>query len=215
VLDKLGVRRVIVAGHSYGGTIALGYAESHPARLAGLVLLDAGASCTHVGLFERSQARLVKFVELPVIAQLSTATFSQLLRKASGESGDSEAFDPNPVNSNHRRRLLSINLKHGNLEAYAGEALAANDVIERVNKGLASLRVPVTVIQGDHDKLVEPRCGRALAASIRGARLEMLSGGHMTPYTHPADVASAIDSAAAAAISQELQLAKRRSAQSR
>jgi pimeloyl-ACP methyl ester carboxylesterase len=198
-LAALKVHKAILVGHSYGGTVALGYGETRPARVAGLVLMDAGASCVHVDYQERMQARLAKALELPVIAQLSTATFSQLTRKTLGEAGDDEAFSPNPVDPAHRRRLLSINLKHGNLEAYGGEALAANEVIARVNRGLPSLRLPVVVIQGDHDKLVEPRCGQGLAAAVPGAEFMSVSGGHMTPYTHPADAAAAVERVAALA----------------
>src|SRR2546423_2291832 len=37
-LDHLGVERAIVAGHSWGGGVALAMAERHPERVAGLVL---------------------------------------------------------------------------------------------------------------------------------------------------------------------------------
>jgi pimeloyl-ACP methyl ester carboxylesterase len=192
LLARLGISRPIVVGHSYGGSIALAYAESDPGAVRGLVLVDAAAACTRTGLLEHAQARLVQALELPVIAQLADVTFSQLLRTVSAEKAESEAFAPNAVAPAHRARLLSINLKHGNLEAYAGEVLASNGVIEDVNRGLARIGVPTTVIQGDHDELVKPECGRRLAAGIPGAALEMVSGGHMVPYTHPDAVAAAV-----------------------
>ena len=40
VLDRLGVRRAHVVGHSYGGDIALQLAADHPERVASLVLLE-------------------------------------------------------------------------------------------------------------------------------------------------------------------------------
>jgi pimeloyl-ACP methyl ester carboxylesterase len=200
---RLGLGKPIVVGHSYGGTIALAYAERHPRHLSGLVAVDAGAACTHVSFFERARARFVKFTELPVIAQLATATFSQLMRKASGEAGDDEAFSPGAVDPRHRERLLAINLKHGNLEAYAGEALASNGVIANVNRRLSAIRVPTVVIQGDADKLVKPRCGRELASDIADSRLEMLAGSHMQPYVHPEAVAGAGATVAAEAVAAE------------
>lgn len=194
LLARLGVSRVLIAGHSYGGTIALAYAERHPGAVAGLVLIDAAAACAHTGSLEKAQARLVQALELPVVAPLADVTFSQLLRTASAERGESEAFGPDPVDAGHRRRLLSINLKHGNLEAYAGEVLASGGVIAGINRGLSALRVPAVVLQGDRDRLVRPECGRELAARLPGARLEMVPGGHMVPYTHPAAVAAAVRS---------------------
>ena len=82
-------------------------------------------------------------------------------------------------------RALAINMKHGNLEAWAGEMLAANNVIESVNHSLYTIHTPAIVIQGEHDKLVYPHCGRRLAATLPHAQLEMIGGGHMAPYTPP------------------------------
>lgn len=193
-IERLHLGRPILVGHSYGGAISLAYAERYPRGVRGLVLVDAAATCTHNSGFVRAQARFVKFVELPVISQVADVTFSQLLRTASADPAEKEAFSPNPVNQRHHQRVLAINLKHGNLEAYAGETVAANSVIEGVNRGLASIRVPAIVLQGDQDKLVKPECGRRLAASLPDARLQMVQGGHMVPYTHPAAVAAAVES---------------------
>jgi pimeloyl-ACP methyl ester carboxylesterase len=196
VIEKLHLGHPILVGHSYGGAISLAYAERHPAEVRGLVLVDAAATCTRNSAFARDQARFVKLVELPVISQLADVTFSQLLRTASADPDESEAFSPNAVNQRHHQRVLAINLKHGNLEAYAGETLAANGVIEALDRGLGSIHVPAVVIQGAQDKLVKPQCGRRLAASLPDARLQMVQGGHMAPYTHPATVAAAVQALA-------------------
>jgi pimeloyl-ACP methyl ester carboxylesterase len=196
VIEKLHLGPPILVGHSYGGAISLAYAERHPSEVRGLVLVDAAATCTHNSAFVRAQARFVKFIELPVISQLADVTFSQLLRTASADPAESEAFSPNGVNQRHHERVLAINLKHGNLEAYSGETVAANGVIEGVNRGLGGIHVPAIVVQGAQDKLVKPECGRRLAASLPHARLQMVPGGHMVPYTHPAAVAAAVQAVA-------------------
>jgi pimeloyl-ACP methyl ester carboxylesterase len=194
LLAKLGVARPILVGHSYGGTISLGYAERYPGEVRGLVLVDAAAAGTHPGSFARLQAHFIQFIQLPVIEQVADATFSQLLRTASAEAGDSEAFAPDPVAAAHLRRLLAINMTHGNLEALAGEYLAAGGVIDQIDRGLQAIDTPAVVIQGDHDHLVEPVYGRRLAAALPHARLVVLGGGHMQPYDHPAAVAAAVHS---------------------
>jgi pimeloyl-ACP methyl ester carboxylesterase len=196
VIDRLHLGHPILVGHSYGGAISLAFAERHPGELRGLVLVDAAATCTRLGAFQRAQTRLLKVIELPVVRQIANATFSQLLLTAAAKEGDSEAFDPAPVAPAHLDRVLAINMKHGNLEALAGERLAANGVVEGLDHGLGGIHVPAIVIQGDHDELVKPQCGRRLAATLPNAHLEMVSGGHMAPYTHPQVIAAAAQSLA-------------------
>jgi pimeloyl-ACP methyl ester carboxylesterase len=197
VIEKLHLGRPILVGHSYGGTISLGFAERHPGEVRGLVLVDAAATCARNGAFARTQARLVQLIELPVVTQIADVTFSQLLRKVSAEAGDEEAFDPAPVAPAHLHRILAITMKHGNLEAWAGETLHANGAIEGIDRSLARIATPAIVIQGEHDHLVKPACGRRLAATLPHARLELVSGGHMAIYTHPQVVADAVQALAA------------------
>jgi pimeloyl-ACP methyl ester carboxylesterase len=196
VIEKLHLGHPILVGHSYGGAISLAFTEHHPHEVNGLVLVDAAATCTRNSAYERDQARLVRAIELPVVSQIADVTFSQLLRKVSAEAGDSEAFRPDAVAPAHRRRVLAINMKHGNLEAWAGETLAANGVIEALDRGIPQIEVPAVVIQGASDQLVKPACGRRLAALLPHARLQLVSGGHMVPYTHPQAVADAVRSLA-------------------
>lgn len=197
VIEKLHLEHPILVGHSYGGAISLAFAERHPKEVRGLVLVDAAATCTRNSAYQRDQARMVRALELPVVSQIADATFSQLLRKVSAVQGDSEAFDPAAVAPAHRQRLLAINMKHGNIEAWAGETLAANGVIEGVDRRLTQIRTPAIVIQGASDHLVKPQCGRRLAARLPDARLQMVSGGHMAPYTHPQAIAAAVRQVAA------------------
>jgi pimeloyl-ACP methyl ester carboxylesterase len=192
LLAQLHATRPILVGHSYGGTISLGYAERYPNEVRGLVLVDAAAAGTHPGSLQRLEAHAIKFLQLPVIRQVADATFSQLLRTVSAEMGDSEAFDPEPVAAAHEHRVLAINMTTGNLKALAGEYLAAGGVIERIDRRLHTIEVPAVVIQGEQDQLVKQIYGRRLAAELPHAHLTLLYGGHMQPYVHPAVVAAAI-----------------------
>jgi pimeloyl-ACP methyl ester carboxylesterase len=198
LLHQLHVVRPILVGHSYGGTISLGFAERYPNEVSGLVLVDAAAARQRLDSFGLAQAHLVKFLQLPVIRQVANATFGQLLITVSVNKAESEAFDPYPVVSAHHERVLEINMTHSNLEAWAGESLAANGVIAQIDKGLATIKVPAIVIQGNADELVHPAHGRELAADLPDAHLVMLYGGHMQPYDHPAAIATAVRSLAGA-----------------
>jgi pimeloyl-ACP methyl ester carboxylesterase len=192
LLAKLHVSRPILVGHSYGGTISLGLAERYPNDVHGLVLVDAAAAGQKIEAFTAAQAHLVKFLQLPVIRQVSNATFGQLLTTVSVNQADAEAFRPLPVVAAHRRRVLEINMTHGNLEAWSGEILASTGVIAQIDKGLSGIETPAVVIQGEQDELVNQSHGRKLAATLPHARLVMLYGGHMQPYDHPVAIATAV-----------------------
>jgi pimeloyl-ACP methyl ester carboxylesterase len=192
LLHKLHVVRPILVGHSYGGTISLGFAERYPSEVSGLVLVDAAAAGQKLGAFGSAQAHLVKFLQLPVIRQVANATFGQLLITASVDQAENEAFHPLPVVAAHHERVLEINMTKENLEAWAGEMLEANGVVAQIDKGLSGIKVPAVVVQGEGDELVKAAHGRALAAALPNSRLVMLYGGHMQPYDHPAAVAGAV-----------------------
>ena len=107
--------------------------------------------------------------EIPAAAgdpQISNATFGQLLITVSADQGDAEAFSPLPVVAAHRRRVLEINMTHGNLEAWSGEILASTGVIAQIDKGLSGIETPTVVIQGEQDELVNQSHGRKLAATL-------------------------------------------------
>jgi pimeloyl-ACP methyl ester carboxylesterase len=192
LIESTGAGRVVLVGHSYGGTLALAYAAQRPQDVRGLVLIDAAAAGQHSDAFDRAQSRLIQVLSWPVVQPVADATFSQLLRTTSAKQGDAQAFDPGEVDRDHEERLLALNMQHDDLDAYAGEQLHADDAIAKLDEGLARIGTPAVVIQGAGDKLVEPHFGRRLAALLPHARFEMVSGGHMAPYIHPAGVAAAV-----------------------
>ncbi len=194
LLAKLHVTRPILVGHSYGGTISLGFAERYPNQVRGLVLVDAAAAGQKIEDFTEVQAHVVQFLQLPIIRQVANATFGQLLTKLSVNNVESEAFHPEPVVEAHHYRVLAINMTQGNLEAWAGETLAANGVIAQIDMHLGTIHTPAVVIQGDDDELVNPAFGRRLAADLPNSRLVMVYGGHMQPYEHPGAIAAAVQS---------------------
>ena len=49
VVNKIGLQKFILVGHSMGGSVAIAYAGLHPERVAGLVLVDTGESETDSG----------------------------------------------------------------------------------------------------------------------------------------------------------------------
>lgn len=48
VVDQLGLRRFVLAGHSLGSAVAIDYASRHPERVAGLLLVDPNGDMTRM-----------------------------------------------------------------------------------------------------------------------------------------------------------------------
>lgn len=191
LLGALHVRKPILVGHSFGGTIALGFAERYPGDVRGLVLVDAPTGNAHHDAFRSLEMHFLQATQVPVVRQIADGTFLQLLLTWSADRGAEEAFGPDPVPADYLKRLLSLNMTHGDLEALSGEFLSSAEVMASVGRKVPP-GLPCVVIQADGDRLVEPSDARRLVGESPSCRLRTVSGGHMVPYTHPAAITAAI-----------------------
>lgn len=79
------------------------------------------------------------------------------------------------------------------------DAFRANLANPMTVKRCRSLRLPVLVISGSETTAPDKRLAEILAAEIAGATHVVIAGaGHMSPLTHPAEVAAAIQAHAKA-----------------
>jgi proline iminopeptidase len=141
----LGLQRLTLAGHSWGGMLAMAYAQTHPDRVAGLLLLDTGPMDS--AEFAREDAA--------IHAALTPAESSKLDKamrdKDSAGIGalETKASFADPRNSNRLRESVP-----------AGEPLDYPAIIEvmsrdldawDVRNGMRSLSAPITLIFGRRD----------------------------------------------------------------
>ena len=77
---------------------------------------------------------------------------------------------------------------------------------DRIDARLRTVRVPVTVVRGTRDRLCPQDWAATVAAAAPGGRLVELAGAaHLTPMTHPRQVAAVLRQAAGAAGARERQ----------
>jgi pimeloyl-ACP methyl ester carboxylesterase/mannose-6-phosphate isomerase-like protein (cupin superfamily) len=168
LLDELDLTDVTVVGNSIGGWIAAEMALLGSARVGGVVLVDA------VGI-EVAGHPVVDFFSLTLddVARLSYH--------------DPERFRIDPAAMTAAQREVMA----GNRAALAVYGGAMTD--PGLRGRLAGIDLPVLVLWGESDRIVDPDFGRAYAAAIPGARFHLLTGtGHVPQIETPRQLLDAI-----------------------
>ena len=98
-MQQLGTGRAIVAGHSFGGVIALGLAQTEPQLVEKLLLLAPASGGTRLSKQRMRVARAMQILELPVIRQLCDIFFLRALRRTASRKGGHSAYGRGPENA--------------------------------------------------------------------------------------------------------------------
>jgi proline-specific peptidase len=186
--DALGLDRVHLLGHSWGGMLAQEYALLQPDGLVSLVLSST-----------LSSAALWRAESLRLRAELPAETREALdVHEAAGTTSDPEyeraiseflhrhlcRLDPWPpiVEQVIRSTNLEIyNTMWGPSEAHPSGVLAGWDVTPR----LGEIRVPALVLCGRYDEAT-PRQAEAIAAALQDAELVVFEqSAHLSPLEEP------------------------------
>jgi pimeloyl-ACP methyl ester carboxylesterase len=179
LLERRGIGRCHLLGHSFGGMVSLRFALAHPARVASLLLVSTAPFAPDaftVELFERSGAlgrtRGMGFLQALIERR---ARSSEPVRPAERQHfrwGD--AYWPH---HRHRYRVM---------EALAYQELGLAMVRQvSLEPRLGELALPVTVIVGCHDEDFLPGAD-CLAGAIPGAhRVDIEDAGHHPHRENP------------------------------
>jgi 3-oxoadipate enol-lactonase len=176
VLDRLGIERTAVLGHSLGGYLAQELALRHPERVDALVLVG-----TAPGGPANVPVPRATLGEWLASAQLPPAEFARATMPSSFAAGWTDAH---PAAYEH---FLAIRLEHPTPpEAWRAQFDAAR-AWTAVAHPLERIDVPALVVHGDGDRVVPVENGRELARRIPGAELHELPGrGHVPNLEEPA-----------------------------
>ena len=170
VLDRLGVNRVTVVGHSSGCTVATALAEQRPGAIAGLALIDYGPTLA-AKIPERPLFRLV-LTQFPgtLLWRLRTdASVRKAVRTGFTRPLDiPDAFIEHALEMTHRDFVGAM---RGPLN-YLGQ--------RSLPDRLTTLGIPLLVIFGADDQRWRSSLASAYHA-VPGARVELLPGIGHTP----------------------------------
>jgi pimeloyl-ACP methyl ester carboxylesterase len=169
-LDRLGVNRATVIGHSSGGSVATALAEQQPGKVAALALINTGPS-PDAKIPDPPLAQLLK---APVAGQLLwRLKTAATIRKAARTAFTRPVDIPD---------ALIAHMQGMTYQSFTATMRAYWDYIRQrsIPDRLAALGLPVLVIFGADDR----RWRSSSAANYRdvpGARVELLPGVGHTP----------------------------------
>lgn len=194
---SLGLTRPVILGHSYGGAVALAYGMLFPDAVAGIVAL--APVCY-------PELRLEQVLFGPRAMPVSGPILSDALGVAADPTLLSmlwnAMFLPQPMPKGFAEAFpFGFAGRPGQIVAEAEDSLSLWGGLSRSAASYASCRVPVRILAGDADIVVNPMMHGALAArAIPGARFERLPGiGHMLHHIRPDAVVEAVRAVASRA----------------
>ncbi len=190
VLDKLGIARAIIVGHSWGGTMALTFALDFPQRAAGLVLI---AAPTHPGLWRMT--KLNALLASPIgwlFAHTLALPFGAILIWP----GARTAFLPQIIPAGYVKRTAAmLVLRPATLLANWADVGCLDVFLTQQAVRYDRLATPTIVLAGDRDPLVPlEQHATKLAATAPAVKVEVVPGfGHMLHHSAADRVAAAVE----------------------
>ena len=172
-LDWLGVERAALVGVSLGGLVAQRIAVLEPARLWALVLV----SSPDVAIVPSPELRAAWDAEEEALEMddLDAAVQSVV-----------EAWTLPDASARLRMRVAGMQRRAYELQAQDGQTPPGPDPLERDPGALGRLELPTLVACGEREMADFNEAAERLAASIPGARIEVIPGaGHLAPMERP------------------------------
>jgi pimeloyl-ACP methyl ester carboxylesterase len=194
-LAQLGVSNAIVLGHSWGASVAVAMGLKYPGLVRGLVLASGYYYPT-----ARPDVVAMGAPALPIVGHFLSQTISPLLSRAMWPLMLKKIFGPKSVPERFRAFPKEMALRPSQIRASAAEsALMIPDAFKLCGK-YADLQMPVVIIAGEDDKLIDIDSQSArLQSDVSQSRIHRLAGnGHMIQQTATEEVMSAIKEVAGA-----------------
>jgi pimeloyl-ACP methyl ester carboxylesterase len=172
-MDVVGLERAVIAGHSFGATVAQRFALDFPQRVVGLVL--EGAFLPRPGNVAVRElwdevSRFAEEVDPAFVREFQRSTLAR------------------PVPDEFFETVVGESLK---MPAHVWKAVLEPFRSTDFAADLAALRAPTLIVWGDRDAFTGKVDQKALQGAIAGSRLEIYTGtGHSPHWEEPERYAS-------------------------
>ncbi|MGX7706166.1 alpha/beta fold hydrolase [Methylobacterium sp. Gmos1] len=191
VLAALNVERPVVVGHSWGTIVSLALAVHEGVDLRGLVLLSG-----YYYPGRRTDVTLIAPLAVPGLGDAARALVPGAVGQMLAPKVFRHVFKPQAVPARFTARFpvaLSLSATQG--RASAEDTASMNTAVALMQPRYAALRLPVAILSGDADAVVDPaEQSCRLHAELAGSTLTLLPGqGHMIHYSSKARILRAVE----------------------
>jgi pimeloyl-ACP methyl ester carboxylesterase len=191
-LKKIGVPRAIILGHSWGTLVALALAVKYPQEVQALVLAS-GYYYANV----RADVVILSPPAIPVIGDLLSHTLSPLLSRLMWPLLLRKIFGPSPVPEKFRGFPEEMAVRPSQIRASAAESALMIPAAHSLEKQYRLLQMPVAIVAGAEDRLIESEQAAHLHRDIPHSTLRCVPAtGHMVHQTATGEIMTAIDNVA-------------------
>jgi pimeloyl-ACP methyl ester carboxylesterase len=190
-VQRLGVQRPIVMGHSWGAVVAMAWALAHQEELAGVVLMSGYYYPTF-----RRDVLVLSPPGIPVIGDVMRYTISPPLSRLIAPKLIEAVFAPCPVPQRFAEGFpLELSLRPSQLRASAQDLGFMIPWAALHQKRYGELRLPVMIITGAADRIITAaRQSIRLHRDIPHSTLRVLPGlGHMIHYFAQDEIAVSVE----------------------
>lgn len=173
LLEKLGVKKAVVYGCTFGGMVALQFTLDYPERVEALILVNTASISSGLRQF---------FDDFISLLSAPNAVETLIEMMSSTLSGFDEAFAKSPAGlmfiEAWLERLEHIEPK-GLIEL--AEGMKRFDATEK----LSEIEVPTLIIAGEKDPFFPPSNSEEMHGRIAGSEYVNIDAGHGTPFLRP------------------------------
>jgi pimeloyl-ACP methyl ester carboxylesterase len=189
-LERIGVDRATVLGHSWGASVAIALALKYPESVKGLVLASG-----YYYPSARADVLVLSPPAMPVIGDIMRHTISPIASRLLWPLMMRKIFGPAPMPKKFKSFPKEMAVRPSQLHASAAESLLMIPDAIAYQKKYAKLHMPIVIIAGEDDRVVDTdRQSARLHRHIRQSALYRVPGaGHMVHQTATPDVMAAIE----------------------
>ncbi|CAJ0782749.1 alpha/beta fold hydrolase [Ralstonia chuxiongensis] len=199
-IEKLGLDKPVLVGHSLGGAISLAVGLNHPQVIRRLALI---APLTHAESAPPGAFRGL-VLPSPLVRRLVSWTLAIPLSIINSRKAIAAVFAPETMPKDFPFKGGGLlGLRPHVFYAASADLVSAPEDLPDMERRYASMTVPVDMLYGRGDRILNvKRQGEALKQKLDRVNLRIIEGGHMLPVTQPALTTDWVLAVAAAAPAQ-------------